>query len=83
LIPRPIVIVVVLGLLLYLGADVIGQFIPGSTHEASPVIDGAILGVLGSVLAASRGPQPTPPPEQPPDDPPPPTEPAGRHRGGD
>lgn len=61
-VPRPVVVVIVLALTGFLGADVIGQFVVAG-HAASPVLDGAILAVLGGVVAASRGPRPeTPPP---------------------
>lgn len=79
IVPRPVVVLIVLVLTGLLVLDVGGQFLPGSTHEASPVLDGALLAILGGVIAASRGPQPTPAPDpdvptaEPPPDP-------GRHR---
>lgn len=71
-VPRPVVVLIVIVLTLLLSADILAQFvIPG--HTASPVIDGAILAILGAVVAASRGPKPDEPP-------PPPAPDTGRHR---
>jgi hypothetical protein len=65
LIPRPVVVGIVIVLTGLLVADVGGQFIiPG--HTASPVVSGAILAILGGVVAASRGPKPGPPEPSPP-----------------
>lgn len=77
-VPRPIVAGVVVVLLLLLGADIVGQFvIPG--HTASPVIDGAMLALIGAIVTGTKGPKPDPPGQQ--NDTPPP--PSGRHRGED
>lgn len=71
IVPRWLVASIVVVLTLLLTADVGAQFvIPG--HTASPVLDGALLTILGGVIAASRGPRPT--------DPPPPTDARPRHR---
>lgn len=64
IVPRPVVVMIVLGCLAILTVDVGAQFLPGATHEASPVLDSGLLGILGMVVAASRGPRPA-------DDPPP------------
>lgn len=84
LVPRPVVVLVVLALTGFLGADVIGQFLVAG-HAASPVLDGAILAVLGGVVAASRGPQPAKPDQTDKTGPDPesPASSAGRHREGD
>lgn len=78
IVPRPVVVLIVLTLTGLLVLDVGAQFLPGSAHEASPVLDGALLAILGGVVAASRGPRPDDAPP-PPDGPVEPTEP-GRHR---
>lgn len=79
MVPRSVVVFVLLFLVLLLGADIIGQLVvPG--HTASPVIDGAMLALIGSILAGVKGPKPEPPgPPGPADTP---AEP-GRHRSGD
>jgi hypothetical protein len=70
MIPRPVVIIVVLVLLTYLGADIGGQFvIPG--HTANPVIDGGIIALIGAIVTGVKGPKPSDPasPEDPAPDP--------------
>lgn len=85
-VPRSVTVVVVLGVLVFVGADIAAQFIiPG--HTANPLIDGPLVALLASILVGSKGPKPDPA------DPDPaaravPIEPAGpagpgRHRGGD
>lgn len=72
IVPRWMVASIVAILTLLLTADVGAQFvIPG--HAASPVLDGALLTILGGVIAASRGPKPADPPS-------PPAETGPRHR---
>lgn len=58
MIPRPVVTIVVLVLLAILAADVGAQLIPGSTHQASPVIDGAIIALIGAIITGTKGPKP-------------------------
>jgi len=77
MIPRPVVTIVVLVLLVFLGADILGQYvIPG--HTANPVIDGAIIALIGAIITGAKGPKPEEPPPRaaPPSDP---RQEAGRH----
>lgn len=79
MIPRPVVVLVVLVLLGVLVADVTAQYVvPG--HTANPVIDGAIIALIGAVITGTKGPRPETPPA-PPVRTPPATEerPPGRH----
>lgn len=83
MIPRPVVTLVVLVLLAILCADVGAQFVvPG--HTASPVIDGAIIALIGAIVTGAKGPKPEATPAltpDPPDTTPPSVEhpPVGRH----
>ena len=62
MIPRPVVVIVVLVLLTVLSADVFGQlFIDG--HTANPVIDGAIIALIGAIITGTKGPKPEAPPD--------------------
>lgn len=62
MIPRPVVVIVVLVLLVFLGADILGQYvIPG--HTANPVIDGAIIALIGAIITGTKGPKPETPPD--------------------
>lgn len=77
IVPRPVVVIVVLVFTMLVAADILGQFIPGSDHAASPVIDGALIALIAAVITGARGPRPDEP--RPPDKPP--TLPdSGRHR---
>lgn len=66
IVPRPVVVLIVIALTIYLGADLGFQFVPGSTHEASPVIDGALIALIGAIVTGARGPKPGPEPPEPP-----------------
>lgn len=81
MVPRPVVVLIVIVLTGLLVVDVLVLTLAVPGHAASPVLDGAILAVLGGVVAASRGPKP-PDASPPPTDDPPPPPPAvdGRHR---
>lgn len=82
MVPRPVVVIVVLVLLAILGADVGAQLLPGSTHVASPVIDGGIIATIAAIITGAKGPKPEPPPvpPMPPPPPPPPAPAGGRHQ---
>lgn len=75
LVPRWMVASIVAILTLLLTADVGAQFVIVG-HAASPVLDGALLTILGGVIAASRGPKPADPD-------PPPADVGPRHRAPD
>ena len=83
MIPRPVVVIVVLVLLTILAGDVFGQlFIDG--HTANPVIDGAIIALIGAIITGTKGPKPETPTELPTPAPPAPLpaaerQPVGRH----
>lgn len=62
MIPRPVLVAVLAALVLLLIADVGAQFVIVG-HSASPVLDGGILAIIGTVFTAARGPKPPPPPE--------------------
>lgn len=60
MVPRPVVTLVVLVLVAILAADIGGQlWIDG--HTASPVIDGAIIALIGAIITGTKGPKPEDP----------------------
>lgn len=61
LVPRWMVAVIVAILTILLAVDMLGQLVVPE-HAANPIVDGALLTILGGVIAASRGPKPDPSP---------------------